>query len=120
MYWQTALRTFEEFPLLGVGLGNYAYYFDEMLPNQTYNSQPEIVRQITPVEGRNRLITPKNLYARLLAETGLIGTVIFTSFVIAVLGCALFLWYSDAPEQRFWGLSGILGLFVFLFVIFSV
>jgi len=63
--------------------------------------------------------TPKNLYARLLAETGLIGTVIFTTFIIAVLGCALFLWYSDAPEQRFWGLSGILGLFVFLFVIFS-
>jgi O-antigen ligase len=71
------------------------------------------------VEGGNRLITPKNLYARLLAETGLIGTVIFTAFVIAVLGCALFLWYSDSPEQKFWGLSGILGLFVFLFVIFS-
>ncbi len=119
VYWQTALRTFEEFPVLGVGLGNYAYYFDEMLPNQTYNRQPEIVRQITPVEGRNRLITPKNLYARLLAETGLIGTVIFTTFIIAVLGCALFLWYSESPEQRFWGLSGILGLFVFLFVIFS-
>ena len=119
VYWITAFRTYEEHPLLGVGLGNYAFYFEEMLPDRPWHQQPEIVRQITPVEGRDRLITPKNLYARLLAETGLMGTIAFTSFVVAVLGCALYLWFSPALDQKYWGLCGILGILVFSIVIFS-
>jgi O-antigen ligase len=87
VYWQTAFRTFETYPLLGIGLGNYAFYFDEMLADQPWDRQREIVRQITPSDGRDRLITPKNLYARLLAETGLFGTALFTAFLISVIGC---------------------------------
>ena len=63
VYWETALRIFEQDPLLGVGLGNYAFYFDESLPNRPWHVQKEIIRQITPSEGRDRLITPKNLPA---------------------------------------------------------
>jgi O-antigen ligase len=119
VYWTTAIQTFEENPLFGVGLGNYAFYFNEMLPDQPWNRQPEIIRQITPVEGRARLITPKNLYARLLAETGLIGTITFTSFVAAIIGCVLFLGLSKAQEQRYWGLCGLLGVASFAIVVFS-
>ncbi len=119
VYWVTAFRIYEAYPILGVGLGNYAFYFDEMLPNQSWSRQPEIVRQITPVEGGDRLITPKNLFGRLLAETGLAGTAIFTGFVLAVLGCALYLWFSRSAVQKFWGVSGMLGMIVFAIVIFS-
>ena len=49
------------------------FYFPDMLPNQPYDEQREVMRQITPGEGRDRLITPKNLYARLIAETGSAG-----------------------------------------------
>ena len=119
VYWQTAINIFSEYPLVGVGPGNYAYFFEQKLPDQPYNRQPEIVRQITPVEGRNRLLTPKNLYARLLAETGLLGTITFTSFVLAVLGCALYLWFSNNEFQRFWGISSLFAMVVFIFVIFS-
>jgi len=119
VYFQTALNMFEEYPAIGVGLGNYAFFFDKMIPDQPYNRQPEIIRQITPVEGRNRLITPKNLYGRLLAETGLFGTITFTAFILAVFGCMLYLLFSSLTEQKFWGLSGLLGFFVFFFVIFS-
>ena len=119
VYWETAFRMFESYPWLGVGLGNYAFYFDQMLPNQPWNAQQEIVRQITPGEGRDRLITAKNLYARLIAETGIFGTAAFTTFLLAVIGCALFLWFSSAPEQKFWGISSLLALFVFSFVIFA-
>ncbi|MBN1145826.1 MAG: O-antigen ligase family protein [Anaerolineales bacterium] len=118
-YWITAYRTFETSPLLGVGLGNYAFYFDEMLPNQSWHLQPEIIRQITPAEDRDRLITPKNLYARLLAETGLLGTVVFTTFVLAIIGCLLFLWFSQSPDEQYWGMSGSLAMVVFAIVIFS-
>ena len=90
-----------------------------MLPDQPYHRQPEIIRQITPVEGRNRLITPKNLFARLLAETGLLGTVTFTTFILAVIGCTLYLLFSDTIGFKFWGVSGLLGFIGFLVVIFS-
>lgn len=119
VYLQTALNMFEEYPVIGVGLGNYAYFFDKMIPDQPYNRQPEIIRQITPVEGRNRLITPKNLYGRLLAETGLFGTVTFTTFILGVFGCMLYMIISGLTEQKFWGLCGLMGFLVFFFVIFS-
>jgi O-antigen ligase len=119
VYLTTAYRIFEAYPVLGVGLGNYAFYFDEKLPDQPWDLQKEIVRQITPMEGRNQLITPKNLYARLLAETGLFGTAAFTTFLIAILGCLLFLWFSPTPDFKFWGLSGFLAMVVFGMVILS-
>jgi hypothetical protein len=121
VYLQTALRMYEAYPILGVGLGNYAFYFDEMLPNQPYYAQPEITRQLTPTEGRaSRLITPKNMYARLLSETGLVGIVTFAGFVFSILGCALYLWLSSPPDEHFWGFAGLLGVFLYLFVAFSV
>lgn len=119
VYWETALRMFDSYPWLGVGLGNYAFYFDQMLPNQPWNEQKEIVRQITPGEGRDRLITAKNLYARLIAETGIFGTAAFTTFLMAIIGCALFLWCSPSPVQKFWGISALLAIIVFGFVIFA-
>ena len=122
VYWETAYHIYEAYPWLGVGLGNYAFYFDAMLPDQPWNQQPEIIRQLTPGEGSVRLITPKNLYARLLAETGLVGTIVFTTFVIAVLGCALALWLAPPDSDRrarYWGVSGLLGMAIFCAVIFS-
>jgi len=119
LYWETALNIYKTDPLLGVGLGNYAFYFDEMLPNQPYDLQKEVIRQITPEQGRDRLITPKNLLARLIAETGLLGTAMFSTFLLAIIGCILFLWFSQEEEQKYWGLCGLLAMFVFSFVVFS-
>ena len=119
VYWETAYRMYEDSPTLGVGLGNFAFYFDEFIPDRPYNRQPEIIRQLTPVEGRVRLITPKNLYARIMAETGLLGTITFTTFVIAVFGCVLYLLLSPAPQQKFWGISGLIGMVVFVVLVFS-
>lgn len=65
------------------------------------------------------MITPKNLPARLLAETGVMGTAAFISFLLAIIGCSLFLWYSPSAEQRFYGIAALLALVVFGFVVFS-
>jgi O-antigen ligase len=119
VYWTTALRTYDQQPLLGVGLGNYAFYFVDNLPDQPYDVQKEIMRQITPGVGRDRLITPKNLYARLIAETGLAGTAAFTAFLLAITGCLMYLWFSPCAEQHFWALGGVLALLVFAIVVFS-
>ena len=113
VYSEAAFRTYEAYPFLGVGLGNYAFYFDEMLPDRPLAYTPEILRLVTPEEGRNRLITAKNLYFRLLAETGLVGTAAFVAFLFAILGCALFLWLSPFLKQKFWGTAGLLGMIAF-------
>lgn len=119
VYVVTALNIYESSPIIGVGLGNYAFYFDSNLPNESYHRSPEILRQLTPDEDRDRLITPKNLFARLIAETGLIGAVTFGTFCLAVFGCSLFLWLSPEDEYKYWGISGLLIFSVFLITTFS-
>jgi hypothetical protein len=118
VYLETAINIFAAYPAFGVGLGNYAFFFDEMLPVRIY-SQPEVIRQSTPTEERDSLITPKNLLARLLAETGLLGTITFLGFVVAVAGCAVALWFDKGKEEQFWGIGGVLALIVFSILIFT-
>lgn len=118
-YWETALRVFEGHPALGVGLGNYAFYFEENLPEKPLAATPEVLRLVVPEEGRNRLVTSKNFYLRILAETGLLGAAAFAAFLAAVLGCALYLWLSPGREARFWGIAGLLGMIAFALAAFS-
>ena len=40
-------------------------------------------------------------------------------FIIAIIGCILFLWFSPHPEQRYWAISGFIAIVAFAFVIFS-
>lgn len=116
---EAAYNTFNAHPILGVGLGNYAYYFEEMLPYRPLADSPEVMHMITPEPGRVRLITAKNFYLRLLAETGIVGISAFIAYLIAVLGCALYLWLSPKKTERFWGIAGLCVIFSFLFTAFS-
>jgi O-antigen ligase len=113
-YGDAAYRTYEAYPVLGVGLGNYAFYFPQMMPDTPLASSPELLRLLLPEGNRERLITPKNFYLRLLAETGLVGLAAFIAFLTALFGCALFLWFSSDREQKFWGRAGLLGLLAFV------
>ena len=61
----------------------------------------------------------KSIFPRILAETGLLGFAAFFAFLIALLGCAIYLALSPSAEAQFWGRAGLLGLVVFLFVSFS-
>jgi len=114
IYGETALRIFDAYPAFGVGLGNYAFYFDEMLPDRPLAYTPEVLRLVTPEEDRNRLITSKNFYFRILAETGLAGMAAFLAFFIAILGSAIYLWLSPFIKQKFWGTAALLGLIAFI------
>ena len=79
-----ALGAYEESPITGVGLGASGFYIYEHLPDWAMTTVPEIARQLSP---ENRLYpNPKNMYVRLLAETGLIGFFIFIAFLFSVLG----------------------------------
>jgi O-antigen ligase len=119
IYWQAAYNMYEDHPVFGVGLGNYAFFFEEYLPDRPYNTVPEILKIVTQSQRTGRLITSKNLFARLVAETGLAGIATFLAFVVAVFGCALYLWFSDRRTEKYWGAAGLLGLMAFLMTALS-
>lgn len=119
IYWQTAFNVYRHSPWLGVGLGNFAFWFAESLPIVPLAKMPEVLRWITPGSSTRGLITSKILYVRLLAETGLLGTAAFLAFLIAVGGCIYYLWTAKRPEGRFWGSAGILGMTAILASAFS-
>jgi O-antigen ligase len=119
VYWETAYRLFNQHPVFGAGLGNFAFYFEELLPDQPLYRTPELLRQITPDVGRDRLITPKNLHVKVLAETGLAGSAVFLAFLIGLAGCVLFLLGHAREEVHFWGRAGLLGLVAFFFAALS-
>jgi hypothetical protein len=118
-YAETAVRTYEAYPLFGVGIGNYAFTFDQMMPDEPVAAMPEVLRLLTPEVDRDQLITTKNLYLRLLSETGLAGMATFLAYLVSILGCILFLWLSPHHEQKFWGKAGLLGLVAFLMAAFT-
>lgn len=118
-YTETAYRVYEDNPILGVGLGNYAFYFNEKLSDRPLAAIPEVLRLVVPDSGTNRLITPKNLILRIMAETGILGLVTFIGFIMAILGCALYLLLSPQSGVKFWGVGGLLSLIAFSLVVYS-
>lgn len=117
VYWETAYRIFSKHPIFGVGLGNFAFHFLDNLPAVQIGYMPELLRGIVP--DYTRVTTAKNFFARLLAETGLLGTSAFVTFLIVLLGCCIYLWLSKDLKAKFWGVGGILGLIAFFVDTFS-
>ncbi|MDP2777440.1 MAG: O-antigen ligase family protein [Anaerolineales bacterium] len=104
-YSSAAFAAFEEHPLTGVGLGASGFYMYQNLPDWSLTTVPEIARQLNP---ENRLYpNPKNLYIRLLAETGLIGFFLFAAFQFNVLGEILSLLGRKEPWARFAATAGV-------------
>ena len=103
-----ALAAYDEHPITGVGLGASGFWIYGNLPDWTLTTVPEIAKQLNP---QSRLFpNPKNLYVRLLAETGLVGFVLFFVFLFSILANTLDL----LPRGNFFRFLGIAGLFAWL------
>ena len=108
-----ALAAFEEHPWTGVGLGASGFYIYQNLPDWALTTVPEIAKQLNP---ENRLYpNPKNLYVRLLAETGFIGFFLFIAFQFYVLGDMLNLLRQKEAWARF---AAVAGVFAWLAITF--
>ncbi len=103
------LGTYTENPITGVGLGASGFYIYDHLPEWALTTVPEIARQLSP---ESRLYpNPKNMYIRLLAETGLVGFFVFIAFLFSVLGDALHALQSKTTIARYFGIAGIFSWF---------
>ena len=107
-YSEAALDTFQQSPWLGVGLGASGFSIYKHMPDWVLAGQPEIAQQLSP----DSLLypNPKDLYARLLAETGLIGFALFLVFYLAVLADALGLLRGPDPAARWVAAAGLFAL----------
>ena len=77
--WITWWRTFLDSPITGVGLGQSPFYFYSNVPFWAVREW-EIFQYVTGV--LPDLPNSKNMFIRLLAETGIVGAVLFFAFVV--------------------------------------
>ncbi|RPJ22610.1 MAG: O-antigen ligase domain-containing protein [Chloroflexi bacterium] len=104
-----AWGAYDENPITGVGLGASGFYIYDHFPDWALTTVPEIARQLNP---ENRLYpNPKNMYLRLLAETGLVGFFVFIAFLFSVLGDALRALQSKTALARYLGIAGVFSWF---------
>jgi O-antigen ligase len=104
-YTAGAMGAYEESPIAGVGLGASGFYIYDNLPDWAMTTVPEIARQLSP---ENRLYpNPKNMYVRLLAETGLLGFFGFIAFLFSILGDVLLALKKDQTILHYVGIAGL-------------
>jgi O-antigen ligase len=100
-----SLSAYQQHPWTGVGLGASGFYIYSNLPDWALTTVPEIARQLSP--DSSLYPNPKNLYVRLLAETGLIGFFLFIAFQFSMLGDALIALRSKTHMQQYVGIAAI-------------
>jgi O-antigen ligase len=112
-YVMGALGAYQDHPWTGVGLGASGFYIYDHLPDWALTTVPEIARQLSPDSALYP--NPKNLYARLLAETGLFGFFLFIAFQLSILGDALSALRHPSAVGQYLGVASI---FTWLALIF--
>jgi O-antigen ligase len=106
-YASAALTAFQAHPFTGVGLGASGFWIYQNMPDWVLSGVPEIADQLSPQS--NLYPNPKNIYVRLLTETGLPGFVLFLAFYLALLAEAVEL--LRGPKAARWlAAAGIFAL----------
>lgn len=104
-YALSAVSVYQAHPWLGVGPGASGFYMYRYLPDWALTTVPEIARQLSP--DSTLYPNPKNLYVRLLAETGLIGFFIYVAFQFSLMGDALAALRSSSALSRYLAIAAI-------------
>ena len=116
LYWQTGWNIFNDFPITGVGLGNSGYFFEKYMPSFAWAlDEPRDLIFRADYKGNN-----KNMWTRLLSETGMIGFTIFISWLFLLWSQARILLKNKSKNWYFWGIVGMISLIAFVFESFSI
>jgi O-antigen ligase len=116
IYWEAGWEVFEQYPLLGVGPNNSGYFFTRTLNPYAWN----LLEVSTIFYDLDNVPNPKNLWVRILAETGLAGFALFVTF-LALIGLSARQLLRQADGLGQWlGLAGRLALAALLVEGFSL
>jgi hypothetical protein len=105
VYWAVGYRVFEHYPLFGVGPGNTGFFFEDHLP--PYGLRLEEI-QLVLTAREYGFPNTKNLWIRLLAETGMIGFTSFLAWVVCFVAGAASLARNRKRLPKMLGLAGLL------------
>ncbi len=103
IYWALGIQVFALHPVLGAGLGSVGFYVPAYLPAYAWRL-PEVRNALVL---RDFVFNSKNLWVRLLAETGILG---FAAFVVFLLVLFLQAWLLHRDENKLWRTLGWMGL----------
>lgn len=116
LYWQTGWNIFNDHPISGVGIGNSGFFFEEYLPGFAwYFDEPRNLFFNATYQPNN-----KNLWIRLLSETGIIGFSLFIIWLILIFIEAKSLSRQKEKQYAFVGYAGLFALIAFFFEGFSI
>lgn len=116
VFWQAGWEVFNDFPLLGVGLGNAGFFFPEKLSAFSWG----LTEIRTLMYQWSTLPNTKSLWVRLLAETGIVGFALFVSWLSVLWVSARYLLRRLVRLSTAMGLAGVFVLAGFLVEGFSI
>lgn len=116
VFWQAGWEVFNDYPILGVGLGNAGFFFPEKLSAFSW----ALTEIRTLMYQQTALPNIKSLWVRLLAETGMIGFAFFACWLYVLWRSAVFLRSRKEPFYHMAGLAGSFILIGFLVEGFSL
>jgi len=116
VYWVTGWHIFQQYPWLGVGLGNAGFHFLENIPSIGYSSWE--VRGL--LYHLPYLPNIKSLWVRLLAETGVVGFSVFLTWFYLQIHSAWVSLRNLQPALKTLAMASLLGLIAFIAEGFSL
>jgi hypothetical protein len=116
VYWSAGWRVFGEHPIMGVGLGNVGFFFQEAMPAFGYGL-PEIQNLFYRL---TFLPNVKSMWVRLFAETGLVGTAVFLTWLFINYQSSRLVQKVGGRAFKTFGLMGQLVLVAFVSEGFSL
>ena len=116
LYWQTGWQVFNDYPIFGVGLGNVGFFFEDYIPSFAWAlDEPRHLIFQASYQGN-----VKNLWFRLLSETGIVGFICFGTWLFLIFLKANRYQKHSSNVYNYWGLVGKIALITLVIEGFSI
>jgi hypothetical protein len=116
VYWLNGWNIFNQYPWLGVGLGNSGFLFPKLAPATGWASFE--IRNV--LFYLTQLPNVKSLWFRLLAETGLVGFSVFISWLYVLFQSSRFSQHNQNAIIKTFAFAGQLAMLAFIGEGFSI
>jgi hypothetical protein len=116
VYWLNGWNVFNQYPWLGVGLGNSGFFFPQLAPAMGWATFE--IRNV--LYYLTQLPNVKSFWFRLLAETGLVGFSVFITWLYVLYRSSRVSQRSQNPTMKTLAFAGQLALLAFIGEGFSI